>query len=60
LIVFTLGIGVVAAQMRIWRRICKRMVVDGTLDAALIQQAASRGPKSGEGMADAFDLSGGV
>lgn len=60
LIVFTLGIGLLAAQMRVWRRICRTIDVDGTLDLARIHQAASRGPKSGEGMADAFDLSGGV
>jgi hypothetical protein len=30
------------------------------LDLARIHQAASRGPRSGEGMADAFDLSGGI
>jgi uncharacterized membrane protein YjgN (DUF898 family) len=60
LIVFTLGIGFLAAQMRVWRRICRKIDVDGTLDLARIHQAESRGPKSGEGMVDAFDLSGGV
>jgi uncharacterized membrane protein YjgN (DUF898 family) len=60
LILFTLGFGLVAAQMRVWRKVCRRLEVDGALDLAAIRQAASRGPKSGEGMADAFDLSGGV
>lgn len=60
LIVFTFGIGLLAAQMRIWRRICRKLEVEGELDLARIHQAASRGPRSGEGMADAFDLSGGV
>lgn len=60
LVIFTLGFGGLAAQMRFWRKICRRIEVDGTLDAARIHQAASRGPRSGEGMADAFDLSGGV
>jgi uncharacterized membrane protein YjgN (DUF898 family) len=60
LVVFSLGFGALAAQMRVWRRICRKLEVDGTLDAARIHQAASRGPRSGEGMADAFDLSGGV
>jgi len=60
LIIFTLGIGSLAAQMRVWRRICRTIDVDGALDLARIHQAASRGPRSGEGMADAFDLSGGV
>lgn len=60
LVIFTLGIGALAAQMRVWRRICRKIDVEGGLDLARIHQAASRGPRSGEGMADAFDLSGGV
>jgi uncharacterized membrane protein YjgN (DUF898 family) len=60
LVVFTLGFGALAAQMRVWRKIVRRLEVSGTLDPAQIHQAASRGPKSGEGMVDAFDLSGGV
>jgi uncharacterized membrane protein YjgN (DUF898 family) len=60
LVVFTLGFGALAAQMRVWRRVCRKIDVEGTLDLAAIHQAASRGPRSGEGMADAFDLSGGV
>lgn len=60
LVIFTLGFGALAAQMRVWRRVCKKLDVDGTLDLASIHQAASRGPRSGEGMVDAFDLSGGV
>ena len=60
LIIFTLGIGSLAAQMRVWRRFCRTIDVHGALDLARIHQAASRGPKSGEGMVDAFDLSGGV
>ncbi len=60
LLIFTLGFGLVAAQMRVWRRICKRLEVSGELELARIHQAASRGPRSGEGMADAFDLGGGI
>ncbi|MBX9746645.1 MAG: DUF898 domain-containing protein [Hyphomonadaceae bacterium] len=60
LIVFTFGFGILAAQMRIWRRICRKLEVEGTLELSRIHQAASRGPKSGEGMADAFDISGGI
>lgn len=60
LVVFTLGLGALAAQMRVWRKICKRLEVSGAIDLAQIRQAASRGPRSGEGMVDAFDLSGGV
>lgn len=60
LVVFTLGFGALAAQMRVWRKIVRRIEVTGALDLARIHQAASRGPKSGEGMVDAFDISGGV
>lgn len=60
LIIFTLGIGLYAAQMRVWRRCAQRIETDGALDMAAIEQAASRGPGSGEGMADAFDLSPGI
>jgi uncharacterized membrane protein YjgN (DUF898 family) len=60
LVIFTLGFGVVAAQMRVWRRVCTKLSVEGALDFAQIEQAASRGPRSGEGMADAFDISGGI
>ena len=60
LVVFTLGFGLLAAQMRVWRKVCRRIEATGALDLAQIHQAASRGPRSGEGMADAFDLSGGV
>jgi len=60
LVVFTLGFGAVAAQMRVWRRVCKRLNAEGQLDLARIHQAASRGPRSGEGMVDAFDISGGA
>jgi uncharacterized membrane protein YjgN (DUF898 family) len=60
LIIFTLGFGILAAQMRVWRRICQKLEVEGAIELARIHQAASRGPSSGEGMADAFDLSGGI
>lgn len=60
LVIFTLGFGALAAQMRVWRKICRRLEVTGTLELAQIRQAATRGPRSGEGMVDAFDLSGGV
>lgn len=60
LIIFTLGFGLFAAQMRVWRRICRRLEASGDLELARIHQAASRGPRSGEGIADAFDLAGGI
>lgn len=59
LIVVTLGFGALAAQMRVWRRIARRIETSGALDAARIAQAANRGPGHGEGMADTLDISGG-
>jgi uncharacterized membrane protein YjgN (DUF898 family) len=60
LVIFTFGIGLLAAQMRVWRKVVQRLEISGDIDLAAIHQAATRGPRSGEGMADAFDLSGGV
>jgi len=59
LMIVSLGFGGMAAQMRIWRLSARRMRAEGEADYAAISQAASRGPGSGEGMADAFDLGGG-
>jgi uncharacterized membrane protein YjgN (DUF898 family) len=56
LIIFTLGIASMAAQMRVWRRVVKKLSVEGALDLTTIKQAPSRGPKSGEGIADSFDM----
>jgi len=58
LVVFTLGFGALAAQMRVWRAIAHKLEAEGALDFAAIGQA-ERGPRTGEGLADAFDLSGG-
>lgn len=60
LVVFTLGFGAIAAQMRVWKKVCQRLEASGEIDFARIGQAATRGPKSGEGMVDAFDISGGI
>ena len=60
LVIFTLGFGAMAAEMRGWRFVARRLEVTCQLDYGRIGQAASRGPRTGEGMADAFDLSGGV
>lgn len=56
LIVFTLGIGVMAAQMRVWKRIANRMSLEGEVDFAAIKQNEDAAPKSGEGLADGLDL----
>lgn len=56
LILFTLGIGVMAAQMRMWKRIANRMSLEGEVDFAAIRQNADAAPKQGEGLADGLDL----
>jgi len=57
--IFTLGLGVLAAPMLMWRTVANRLELGGALDIEAIQQAEGRGPRTGEGLADAFDLSGG-
>lgn len=57
--VLTLGFGFMAAQMLLWRTVANRLELEGALDIDAIQQAEGRGPRTGEGLADAFDLSGG-
>tara|TARA_R110000868_G_scaffold51823_7_gene163869 strand:- start:3303 stop:4472 length:1170 start_codon:yes stop_codon:yes gene_type:complete len=56
LIIFTLGLGLPFAQMRLWRYVLSRLECDGEIDIDAIRQNADRGPKSGEGLADAFDI----
>ncbi|HBK91060.1 MAG TPA: hypothetical protein DDZ68_05255 [Parvularcula sp.] len=56
LIVFTLGIGLMAAQMRMWKRLANRMTLSGALDFAAIEQSTIEAPKQGEGLADGLDL----
>ncbi len=56
IIIFTLGFGLPIAQMRMWRYIFTRLEAQGEIDIAAIRQNADKGPKSGEGLADAFDI----
>ena len=56
IVVFTLGFGLPIAQMRLWRYLLSRLKADGEIDIAAIRQNADKGPKSGEGLADAFDI----
>lgn len=56
LIIFTLGVGVMAAQMRVWKRLANRMVLSGALDFAMVEQSTVDAPKQGEGLADGLDL----
>lgn len=56
LIVFTLGVGVMAAQMRMWKRLANRMTLAGAIDFAAVEQSTVDAPKQGEGLADGLDL----
>lgn len=58
LLILTLGFGGMAAQMRVWRKSARRLRVEGSMDFSKISQSSSRGPASGEGMAEALDLGG--
>lgn len=56
LIVFTLGFGAMAAQMRVWKRIANRMALSGSIDFNAVEQSTVDAPKQGEGLADGLDL----
>ncbi len=56
LIVATLGVGLMAAQMRMWKRLANRMELSGEIDFTAIQQSTVDAPKQGEGLADGLDL----
>ena len=56
LIIFTLGIGTMAAQMRLWRRYAERLEFHGHVDFSAIQQSSAAQPSTGEGLADGLDL----
>ncbi len=56
LVVFTLGVGLMAAQMRVWKRLANRLVLSGSIDFSAIEQSSANAPKQGEGLADGLDL----
>lgn len=56
IIVFSLGLALPIAQMRMWRYIFSKMEVLGELDLDAVHQNPNKGPGSGEGLADAFDI----
>ena len=45
------------AQARSWRFFVRRLSTHGAIHLAAIEQAASRGPSAGEGIADAMHIS---
>jgi uncharacterized membrane protein YjgN (DUF898 family) len=56
-IIFSLGILSPLAQARSWRFLVRRLSTEGSINLAGIEQAASRGPGAGEGLADALHVS---
>lgn len=56
LLIFTLGFGFMAVQMRVWKRIANRIALDGEVDFAAIKQNEHLAPSQGEGLADGLDL----
>lgn len=58
LIVLTLGIATPFVQQRNVRFMCDRLRVDGSIDVDAIRQSVSALDRTGEGLADAFDIGG--
>jgi hypothetical protein len=56
--IFTLGIATPFIQQRTIKYACDRLSAVGTLDLVAIAQSTAALPKSGEGLADAFDIGG--
>jgi uncharacterized membrane protein YjgN (DUF898 family) len=57
ILIFTLGIGRPFIQQRLVRYMCDRLQVIGTVDVDGIIQSSAALSKTGEGLADAFDVS---
>lgn len=57
LIIFTLGIATPFAQQRLVRYFCDRVTVHGTVNIHAIMQSREVVGRTGEGLADAFDVS---
>jgi uncharacterized membrane protein YjgN (DUF898 family) len=57
ILIFTLGIARPFVQQRLIRYICDRISVIGTIDIDHVTQSMAYVDKTGEGLADAFDIS---
>ena len=57
IVIFSIGILSPLAQARSWRFFVRRLSSEGAIVLAAIEQAASRGPSAGEGLADAMHIS---
>ena len=58
LVIFTLGIATPFAQQRLVRYFCTRLSVQGTVNVDQIMQSREAVGRTGEGLADAFDVGG--
>ncbi len=58
IMLFTLGIGRPFVQRRLMRYVVERLETDGTVDIAAIQQSQQQLDRTGEGLAEAFDIDG--
>jgi uncharacterized membrane protein YjgN (DUF898 family) len=56
--IFTLGIATPFIQQRTVKYACDRLSATGIVDLVAIAQSSAPLPKSGEGLADAFDIGG--
>ncbi len=56
ILLFTLTLGRAFAQLRLFRYVCGRLEIVGEIDFEAIRQSARERPRSGEGLADAFDV----
>jgi len=56
IVIFTLGFGLAYAQLRTFKYIFSRLSSEGVIDLEAVHQNADKGPKSGEGLADFFDI----
>jgi uncharacterized membrane protein YjgN (DUF898 family) len=57
LILFTLGVATPFAQQRLIRYLCDRLSAEGTVNVNAIMQSREAVGRTGEGLADAFDVS---
>lgn len=57
ILIFTIGIGRPFVQQRLVRYMCDRLEVIGTIDVNKVLQSRAELSKTGEGLADAFDVS---
>ena len=58
LVMFTLGVAAPFAQQRFVRYLCDRFSAEGTVDLASVMQSHEKLGRTGEGLADAFEIGG--